>query len=71
LVTLSCLDDEKWVSSLERYISTNELTREMVLAFVERIEVDGDLKVHIRFRFQDEYAKLAEFITKNGGSHDE
>ena len=44
-----------------------ELTRDILDALVERIEVDENMNVTINFRFQDEFAAMERFINGNGG----
>lgn len=54
------INKNKWVSLLERFIDSNELSREMLLALVERIEISGDLKFNIFYRFRDERSRMIE-----------
>ncbi len=65
------VDTNKWVTALEQFKDSEILTRDMLLALVERIEVKGDLSVHIIFRYQDEYQKLYTFITESEGQSNE
>ena len=48
---LECADDIK--SQYEKYFSASELTRRMVVTFIENIEVFGKLKIKIHFRYSD------------------
>jgi hypothetical protein len=53
---------------MERFMDEKELTREMLVAMVERIEISGNCKIEIAYRFADEYRRpLLEFITESEG----
>lgn len=61
------IDRNKRVSVFERFIDTKELTREMLIELIERIEVGGDFIIKIKFRYQDEYEQLINFIKDREG----
>lgn len=46
------------MTEMQRFLEEKTLTREMLLALVDRIEATGDRALHIRFRYRDEYARL-------------
>jgi len=48
------------ISAIDRLDNQKELSREMIVAFVEHIEVSYDKKVEITFRFKDELDSLIE-----------
>ncbi|MDL2272969.1 recombinase family protein [Oscillospiraceae bacterium OttesenSCG-928-G22] len=60
------IDNNPWVSVMERFMDEKELTREMLTAMVERIEVEANRNIHIKFRFSDEYKKpLLAFLEES------
>ena len=62
----SRFDGNPWVSVMERFMHEKELTREMLVAMVERIEVSGDRRIEITYRFADEYKRpLLQFIEES------
>jgi len=60
------VDENAYIMAFERFQNAQTLTKEMLLALVERIEVSSDSEVKIRFRFMDDFACLGELITENG-----
>jgi DNA invertase Pin-like site-specific DNA recombinase len=50
----------KWLAAFRRFMDAQELTAEMAQALIERVEVSDYNKVHIIFKFRDEYATIAE-----------
>ena len=48
----------KWFSAFSKFRDEKELTREMLLALVEKIYVNEDKQVHIVLNYQDEMKKL-------------
>ena len=60
------VEQNAFISQFERFQNEQALTREMLAALVSRIEVGGDSKVHIAFRYRDEYAKLEAMLIQNG-----
>jgi len=65
------VDDNLSVTEFERFMDGRELTRKMLAALVERVEVTDGRKVEIIFRYRDEYAALGAFIMENGGFENE
>jgi len=60
------IEANPWVSVMERFIGEKELTREMLLAMVERIEVSRDCKIEVKYKFEDEYKEpLLQFIEES------
>lgn len=55
----------KWVCSFRRFVNTNEITREMIEALIERIELFPDRRIQLTFRFLDEYNSLLQYIDEN------
>lgn len=55
------LDNEydEWVEKFKNYINIDELTRDVVLELIERIEVNEDGSVSIFYKFKNPYVKEA------------
>ena len=53
-----CPKQNKWFSAFAKFRDEKELTREMLLALVEKIYVNEDKQVHIVLNYQDEMKKL-------------
>ena len=60
------INQNKWISSLKRFIEEKELTKEMLTALIERIEVGFDWNIEIKFRYRDEYEHFIEFTHERG-----
>ena len=48
---------DEWADAFRDYISVTELTRDMVLELIERIEVGSDSSITIYYKFQNPYAE--------------
>ena len=48
----------KWLATFSRFMENKSLTREMVQAMVERVEVSDLNKVSVTFKFRDELEAL-------------
>ncbi len=48
---------DKWVESFKDYINIDKLTRDVVLEFIEKIEVHKDYSITIYYKFQNPYIK--------------
>jgi hypothetical protein len=48
----------KWLATFNRFIKSKSLTREMVQAFVERVDVSSLNRVSVTFKFRDELEAL-------------
>jgi hypothetical protein len=59
-------DENEYALNFKRFLSEKGLTREMLVALVERIEVDGNRNIEIKFRYADEYERLAELAMESG-----
>jgi len=47
---------DEWIKRFKDYIDVDELTREMVLELIERIEVNEDGSISIYYKFRNPYA---------------
>lgn len=54
--------ENRFLSAFSAYTETDSLNREMAAALIERVYVDEDKNIDIRFRFRDEYEALANYI---------
>ncbi len=54
-----CMDGEnRWLKAFVKFRDAKELTREMAVCLLEKVEVYEDKRIHIKFRFQPEYEYL-------------
>lgn len=57
--------ENKWMQAFLKFRNENNLTREMAESLLEKVEIYGDMRVHIVFKFQNEYECLRSWT--NGG----
>ena len=64
----------KWMQTFLHFQGEEELTREMAVELLEKVEVFGDKRIHIRFRFRNEYEYLMRQLEAEdkgqGGAHE-
>ena len=48
----------KWEESFKNYINIDELTRDVVLELIEKIEVNDDGSISIFYKFQNPYVEI-------------
>jgi hypothetical protein len=48
----------KWAVVFESFSKEKELSRELVISLIERIEVDSNCNVDITLKYRDEYGEL-------------
>lgn len=48
----------KWVETFLHFQGAEELTRKMAVELLEKVEVFRDKRIHIKFRFRNEYEYL-------------
>lgn len=53
-----------WLEKFARYQSSETFSREIVMAFIDRITVYEDKSIHIDFNYRDELAAYQEILTK-------
>jgi hypothetical protein len=51
-------EGQEWIRYFRQYQNIKELTRKLVLHLIDRITVHEDKKIHIQFKFQQEYDQL-------------
>jgi len=59
--------DCSWMQSFKENRNVQELTRELVVTLIDRIEVFEDKSIEITFRFRDEYRQLQEYLDGAAG----
>jgi FtsZ-interacting cell division protein YlmF len=62
------VDKNVAVVEFDMFAGESRLTREMLTALADRIEVDGQRNVHIMFKYRDEYEDLMTCIAESGGA---
>jgi hypothetical protein len=62
--TQSATPANKWLAAFSRFMDAKEFTAEMAQALIERVEVSDYNKIHIIFKFRDEYAAIAETVRR-------
>ena len=64
----------KWMQTFLHFQGAEELTSEMAVELLEKVEVFGDKRIHIRFRFRSEYEYLMKQLEAEdkgqGGAHE-
>ena len=54
--------ENRWLSSYRAFRDEKELTKEMVSALIETVELHGDRRIQINFKFKDEYEELLDYL---------
>ena len=54
--------DNRWMKAFLQFRNTNELTREMAVELLDKVELYGDKQIHIRFRLRNEYEFLMSHL---------
>ena len=62
------IQENHWVKILGKFCSDKKLSREMVVALVERIEITRDRQVTIHFKYRDAYEEILEAVNENAVS---
>lgn len=55
-------EEQQWISCFKQYENIQELNRKLAVELIAHIYVYEDQKIHIRFRFQDEYNQIIAFL---------
>lgn len=58
--------ENKWMTAFLRFRDAGELTREMAVNLLEKVEVYGDKRIHIKFQFRNEYEYLMSQLAERG-----
>lgn len=54
--------ENQWMKVFLAFRDTQELTREMAVKLLEKVEVYKDKRIHIKFRFRNEYEYLTSML---------
>ena len=66
-----CMSGEnQWMKAFLDFRDTKELTREMAVKLLEKVEVYEDKRIHIKFRFRNEYEYLISQLTERSDGCD-
>lgn len=58
-----CMSGEnRWLGAFLNFREAKELTREMAVSLLEKVEVYQDKRIHIQFRFRNEYEYLTSML---------
>ena len=57
--------NNKWIAALSQFRDSKELTRDMLLAVVERVIVSGKDEISVVFKHRDEYEALMLHIAES------
>jgi hypothetical protein len=60
----------KWLTAFMRFSNDKEISREMATELIERIEISDKNKVHIAFKFRDEFEEIRRFTEGQNEVHD-
>lgn len=62
-----CMSGEnQWLKAFLNFRDAKELTRDMAVSLLEKVEVYQDKRIHIRFRFRNEYEYLMSQLAERG-----
>jgi hypothetical protein len=59
------VSDNKWIAALSQFKDSKALTRDMLLAVVERVIVSGNNDITVLFKHRDEYEALMRHISES------
>jgi hypothetical protein len=59
--TQSSTSQNKFLTAFMRFSNSKEISREMATELIERIEISDKNKVHITFKFRDEFEEIQRF----------
>lgn len=54
----------KWIEHFTKYKNVNSLSRELIDSLIDNIYVYEDEKIKIKFKYEDEYNYLIDFIKR-------
>ena len=63
-----CMSGEnRWLKAFLNFRDAKELTREMAVSLLEKVEVYQDKRIHIQFRFRNEFEYLTSVLQSGNG----
>lgn len=57
----------EWMEYFEKYKNVNSLSRELIDGLIDEIYVYEDKKIKVKFKYEDEYNYLIQFIKSRKG----
>ena len=62
-----CMSGEnRWLKAFLNFRDAKELTRDMAVSLLEKVEIYEDKRIHIRFRFRNEYEYFMNQLAERG-----
>ena len=58
--------ENRWLKAFLNFRDAKELTRDMAVSLLEKVEIYEDKRIHIRFRFRNEYEYLMSQLAERG-----
>ena len=58
--------ENRWLKAFLGFRDAKKLTREMAVNLLEKVEIFEDKRIHIRFRFRNEYEYLMSRLAERG-----
>lgn len=53
---------QSWFAQFRRYENIQQLTRVTIVNLIERVEIDGNKDVHVKFRHADQFAAAVDYL---------
>ena len=57
----------EWIEYFEKYQNVNSLSRELIDGLIDDIYVYEDKKIKVKFKYEDEYNYLIQYIKRRNG----
>lgn len=57
----------EWIEYFEKYQNVNSLSRELIDGLIDDIYVYEDKKIKVKFKYEDEYNYLIQYIKRRKG----
>lgn len=58
--------ENRYLAAFDVFAGETQLTRDVLTALIERIEIGENKRVHIHFRYRDAFEKLVKYLGKEG-----
>ncbi len=52
----------EWMNKFVKNYNIKELSRELLSSLIEKIYINADKNIHIKFKYQDEYSRIIDYI---------
>ena len=60
---------QSWISQFKKYKNIKKLTRRVVVYFIDHIEINKDLQIHVFLNNADQFQAIQEFLQEQQGEH--